>query len=72
MTAFCASCAGEIVGGPVLRGGWLYCSIPCAREPGGAQSREARLPLPARAVETHLAHRYIDIGTERPSRVSLL
>ena len=36
MTAFCASCAREMVGGPVMRGGWLYCSFSCAREPGAS------------------------------------
>ena len=36
MIAFCASCARETVDGPVLRGGWLYCSLACAREPGAS------------------------------------
>jgi len=36
MVTFCASCARETVGGPVMRGGWLYCSISCAREPGAS------------------------------------
>src|SRR5205807_9766539 len=38
MVAFCASCARETVGGAVLRGGWLFCSIECAREPGASSS----------------------------------
>jgi len=70
MTAFCASCAGEIVGGPVLRGGWLFCSIPCAREPGAAQAPAARVPLGARAAETDLAHHFSKIGSDGLSRVS--
>jgi hypothetical protein len=54
MTAFCASCAREIIDGPVLRGGWLYCSFSCAREPGAAftAGREwARAWLGRRAVQ---------------------
>ena len=25
-----------MVGGPVMRGGWFYCSFSCAREPGAS------------------------------------
>lgn len=31
---FCVACLREIVEGPILRGGWLFCSIGCAHEPG--------------------------------------
>lgn len=33
-TGFCASCCGALDGGAVLRGGWIFCSLECAREPG--------------------------------------
>ena len=57
MSAFCASCACETGDGPVLRGGWLYCSFACAREPGASHRawRGARRPVLGAGSQTNLA-----------------
>jgi len=62
MTAFCASCAGEIAGGPVLRAGWLYCSISCAREPGAALAAAARVQVSAPAARADAANHFAKSG----------
>ncbi|HVD02430.1 MAG TPA: hypothetical protein VNG93_15015 [Candidatus Dormibacteraeota bacterium] len=53
MIVFCAACLGEIVDGPNLPAGWLFCSSGCAHEPGrdrGPASVE-RTAWPAAALQ---------------------
>jgi hypothetical protein len=53
MISFCAACLREILDGPILRGGWLFCSIGCAHEPGRDRGLPAieRVAWPAAALQ---------------------
>ena len=55
MIVFCAACLGEIADGPILRGGWLFCSIGCAHEPGrdGGRATVERTAWPAAALQVN-------------------